>query len=678
MIYIEENSQFLRIPRTGTLNRNNNDSYYTKGEIDAMLSVIDGRLDDAEDTEAALELEKTPYEQVFVPTQIDLSSISLLNYYIKDDGTYNTSTNDKHIIIPALPGQIYRVQGASDYNGAYAFTTTTTATAGGQAHYVPGTSKVVIPAGETMIFVCPAGTAYVYLRAGNTSTGTGTERLPQLVERMDSRIVVTPVYNSNTSVATISQVGQADVTIVPSQTMRPYIRFIGNGYYFTTGINYSQCLGIVGGHTYRFHIIDTNPDMTGVTGGYRYETVFLKADGTTDIQNRVNWNSNLKDYYDATAPADAVSVYIGGRCAAGLEFGAWVEDLGDLSQGGDILVLNPETEWIPKMMAAKKRYYTSGNNSLPQPVVLAQFTDIHGNWTNAERFLKFCKKYSSYIDLLVQSGDLVTQYYTNSIAGYTSLDGVDKIINVIGNHDTYHSGGTWQQHAGLDAYNKFIAPWVDGWGVTQPANAATNGYCYFYKDFTDQALRIIFVDIMAYAATEDAWLASTLTDALSNSYAVLIVTHYAGARQYSEYTDPTYDKVDCNWSTLYSTGTTSTQLYAYNHDAYLMNQTVQNFIDAGGEFCGYIQGHYHREFFAKVYGFNDQLVFAAGAEISGEVSDYNHVVGTKDQDEFQIVSVNTYTKTVTVYKVGASIDLYGRIKNSISVKYTTGEIISDN
>lgn len=678
MIYIDENTPVVNIPRTLNRDGNNPPQYYTKGEIDAMLSVIDGRLDDAEDTEAALELEKTSYEQVFVPTQIDLSNVTLLNFYIKDDGTYNTNSDYKHIIIPAVAGQIYRVKGAADYNGAYAFTTTTTATAGGSAHYVPGTSKVVIPAGETMIFVCPEGTAYIYFVAGNISTGTGTERLPQLLERMDSRITVTPVYNSNTAVATVSQVGQEDVTIVPSQTMRPYIRFIGNGYYFTTGINYSQCLGIVGGHTYRFHIIDTNPDMTGVTGGYRYETVFLKADGTTDIQNRVNWNSNLKDYYDATAPADAVSVYIGGRCAAGLEFGAWVEDLGDLSLASDILTLNPESEWLPKMQAAKKRYYTSTYNNLPQPVVIAHLSDIHGNWANVSRYLEFCNKWSAYIDEKIQSGDLVTQYYTNSISGYTAISGTEKIINVIGNHDTYHSGGTWAQHAGLDAYNKFIKPFVANWNVIQPSDAETIGKCYFYKDYAEQALRLVFVDCMGWNADEESWLVSTLNDALSDSLDVMIICHFAGNNPPAEVNDPVFTKVAPRWSSSYSIGTNSVSLNYYSTTVYAMTDRVQDFMDAGGKFCGYLQGHYHKDFVATVARHPSQMIYAVGGSLSGEVSDYNHVVGTKDQDEFEIVSINTRTKRVTLYKVGANIDLNGTVKQSVCVDYENGNVFLES
>ena len=460
--------------------------------------------------------------------------------------------------------------------------------------------------------------------------------------------------------------------------MRPYIRFRGNANTFVTGNSFSRCLGIVGGHSYRFHIIDKNPDMTGVTGGYRYETVFVKADGTTDIQNRVNWNANLKDYYDALAPDDAVSVYIGGRCAAGVEFGVWVEDLGDLSEKTTINYLNPESEWLPKFQAAKKRYYTSSNNNQPQPLVIAHISDIHGNWTNVSRYLEFCNKWSAYIDEKIQSGDLVTQYYTNSISGYTAIDGTEKIINVIGNHDTYQSGGSWAQHAGLDAYNKFIAPFVDNWGVTQPANAATNGYCYFYKDYADQALRLVFVDCMGWDATEESWLVSVLNDALSNSLDVMVVCHFAGNNPPAEVNDPVFTKMGDRWSSSYTVGTNSVTLNYYSTTVYAMTDRVQDFIDAGGKFCGYLQGHYHKDFVATVARHPGQMIYAVGGSLSGEVSDYNHIVGTKDQDEFEIVSINTYTKRVTLYKVGANIDLNGTVKQSVCIDYTNGTILMES
>ena len=679
MIYIDADTTVLNLPRTlgSGLRDGGGCECYTKAEIDAMLGVVDGRLDAAEAEEARLEEDKADLTEIYTLEAVDLSVYPSQNYYIKDDGTYNTSANYKHIMVPVQPMQMYRITAPADKTVAYAYTTTDTATAGGRAHYVPGTDKMRLGMGESVTIRIPEGAAFLYFYAGNTNTGTGREGLPDLVKYVPVTRVE-PVYNSLTKVAVVKTAGEADKDIIPPMTMRPYIRFIGGGYDFATGIDYSRVQGIVPGHTYRLWLKDTNPDMTGVTGGYRFENIFLKADGTTEIQNRVNWNRQLSDHYDCLAPADAVAMWIGGRCASGVEFGCWVEDLGDLSEGGSILALNPESEWIPKFQAAKKRYWSSGNSNLPKPVVLAHLSDIHGNWTNVRRFIQFCDKYSSYIDERIQSGDLVTQYFTNGINGYINSEGSEKIWNVIGNHDTYESGMAWNAHAGLDAYNKFIAPFVDNWGVTQPAGAATLGKCYYYKDYAENGLRIIVVDAMGWDADEKQWLADTLSGAAALSYHVLIVTHFAGNNPPAQVNDPAFVVAGCRWSTSYAAGTNSVTLNYYNNSVYELTDTVQTFIDGGGIFIGYLQGHYHKDFVANVGRYPSQMIYAIGGSLRDEVADYSHQEGTKMQDEFEIVSINTYTKRITLYKVGANIDLNGTVKNSVCIDYENAQIFMES
>lgn len=678
MIYIYENTLVINLPRTqGEGLGEGGSGTYTKAEIDAMLDAVDGRLDSLDAETAELDRDKADLTEIYAPENVDLDAYASENYYIKDDGTYNTNASYKHICIPAASGQLYKLTAQPELNAAYAFVTSKTANAGGSAHYVAGTGKNRLSAGESVTFRCPDGTKFLYLYGGNEDSGTGRENLPVVVKFVPVTRVE-PVYNSLTSLATIKTAGEPDQSIIPAQTIRPYIRFIGAGYDFASGIDFSRVFGIVPGHTYRIYLKDTSPDMTGVTGGYRFENIFLKADGTTEIQNRVNYNRQLSEFYDCLAPADAVAMWIGGRCAADLEFGAWVEDLGDLSQSESILALNPESEWTPKFHAAKKRYWSSSNSNLPKPVVLAHLSDIHGNWANVRRFIEFCDKYSEFIDERIQSGDLVTQYFTNGISGYVNSAGSEKIINVIGNHDTYESGMAWNAHAGLDSYNKYIAPFVANWNVIQPSDAATSGKCYFYKDYSANSLRLVFVDAMGWNADENTWLTSVLADALTLAYDVMVVTHFAGSNPVGQQNDPAFTVPAANWQTTYNIGTSASQLYTYNHDAYQLMDRVEDFINAGGVFVGYLQGHYHKDFVGKVARYPNQMIYAIGGSLRDEVGDYDHAAGTKMQDEFEIVAVDTYSKVVKLFKVGANVDRFGTVKNSISVSYSNSQILRES
>lgn len=339
----------------------------------------------------------------------------------------------------------------------------------------------------------------------------------------------------------------------------------------------------------------------------------------------------------------------------------------------DILYLNDDKEFLPKMMSAKKRYYTSQIQNKYHPVVIAHISDVHGNFGNVDRFLRFCDHYSQYIDIKLNTGDIVLSNFSDGVEGYNS----DNIINIIGNHDVSSNGGNPTVNPDNptqnEVYNRFIKPWVSNWGVTQPDGAEANGYCYFYKDFNNQKLRLVCVDILNYDSTENTWLESVLSNAKTNGYHVVIATHFAGSQQSAN--DVSFEKINCGYSTRYNI--TGSGLYSMNGYAYHMIEAVQSFIDNEGSFVGYLSGHFHSDFIAKVEDYPNQLIYSIGATKAGEMRDFNHVAGTRMQDEFQIVSINTDLNIIKLFKVGANWDAYGQKRDSICIRYITGEIIGE-
>lgn len=349
---------------------------------------------------------------------------------------------------------------------------------------------------------------------------------------------------------------------------------------------------------------------------------------------------------------------------------------------GDILSLNPDGEFFPKLISANKQFYADG---APAPLVFAHLSDIHGNWTNVSRFIRFCEHYGSRIQVMLNTGDTVDWLYNGAgtpggFANYHNIEGVENILTVIGNHDTaQNDGGTWswREYAGKAAYDALLAPNIASWGVTQPAGAEANGYCYYYKDFAEKGIRLVVTDVMGYDDTQDAWLASVLEGASDHDYHVVIATHFAGARPSAEGGSPAFEKIACNYTTLYSLGTTASGLNTFAPESYKMMATVDAFMQAGGVFVGYIQGHYHADFVSKVAKYPNQLIFSIGATKSGEMRDYSHTVGKRDQDEFQIISIDTYDRIVKLYKVGANVDRWGRHKNAVCVSYNTKAVVAE-
>lgn len=609
------------------------------------LSYITNRIDTIE--QDVVRIDKKP---------VDLSSYTVVYYYINSSGNWTSNGYHRSLTIPVFPGQRYQITANDSYPAVYAFLTSTARTAGDPAPLVAGTTIVTIPKGKTAEVIIPPTCLYINFRC--TMSQAEYNENPKL--RCPSSFVE---FKFIQEVVKELEIKRANLLV----------RVTGEA---NDGVYSTRVYDIIGGYSYRLHLLNPDVSMSGVSANQYTLSVYFDAGETLRLATS---NNPFNDTYDFLVPEGAKYMYFGVRCAMGAEFGIDIEQLGE-ALGGAITALNPESEFIPKFMSAKKRYYTSSDTTEPTPLVLLHISDIHGNWANVERYLKFADHYASYIDELIDTGDIVTDDYDDGIEGYAALPGIGKVMNVIGNHDSSrYEGGvrSWQYYCGLPCYETFIAPFVSEWGVTQPDDADVNGYCYYYKDYSAKHIRLVVVDIMAYDATQDAWLKDLLDDAIDNGLHILIATHFAGSTAPGHGDDPAFTKVPCNYTSLYSLGSSTSLLNSYNPSAYLMMQSVQDFIEGGGHFAGYIQGHYHADFVAKVADYPQQMIYSIGSSKSGEVRDYKHTIGTRMQDEFQIVAVDTKNTIVKLFKVGANYDRYGRSKGSVCVNYTTGEVLGE-
>ena len=608
---------------------------------------------------------KRLYDMATVRRDIDLLSLTAEKGRLLDTGLWNNTARYRHVRIPVSVGETVILEANATNPAYYAFLTSDAeAVNGDAAPLVPGTSRVTVPAGSRVQFIVPAGAVLLYVYRGDTnSSSTTTIGLP----------FMTSVYKTaTTALLALESIGNL------SQKVNITTKFTGAD---TSLVSSEKLYGFAPGQTYRAVFLNRNVPMADTSGNnYRLQ---IKAYDSSNTLVETIWQIStavaVPDHFDFVVPAGTSYIVFSGRCSAGNDFPISVFPVASAVMSRDILDLNPESEFVPKFMAATKRYYTSTTNNKPNPLVLLHLSDIHGNWANVQRFLRFADKYKSYIDVLLNTGDTVDSNYGDGVTGYLALSGAEKILVAVGNHDTRSASDStqWQAHVGLDAYNMLIAPSVSEWGVSQPEDAAVDGKCYYYKDFASKNLRLVVVDIMGYDSTQDEWLASVLNSAMLAELHVVIATHFAGSRSYAEREEANFEKLACNYSTLYGMGTSSVNLTTYNPNAYLMGATVEAFIQAGGHFVGYVQGHYHADFVAKTAEFPRQLIFSIGGTKAGEMRDYNHVVGTRMQDEFQIVAIDTVSTIVKLFKVGANIDRYGRTKNSVCINYTTGEILGE-
>lgn len=294
---------------------------------------------------------------------------------------------------------------------------------------------------------------------------------------------------------------------------------------------------------------------------------------------------------------------------------------------------------------------------------ICHFSDIHGYGTNLKRIISFCEKYSRYIDCILHTGDSVADRFSDDF-NYWGKAGASHVMNVIGNHDTAKRvvyNYDWTAHAGSQAYNKFIAPYVKLWDVVQPQDASA-GLCYYYKDYSSQGIRMIMLDCMTFDERQQSWLEETLSEARVKDLAVICVSHYpAGVFDHSD--KNSFDPVSMDVQTA----------DPLNPGA---AETVDKFIKDGGEFICWLCGHIHIDTIAPLRSYPEQLCVAvAEAKCDGRFGDQIRQMLKKSQDLFNMTAIDRDANTIKFLRVGADVDKQGNMRHIMCYNYEKMKVV---
>lgn len=290
------------------------------------------------------------------------------------------------------------------------------------------------------------------------------------------------------------------------------------------------------------------------------------------------------------------------------------------------------------------------------PLVMLWFSDIHGSAYNYNRLIEFKTYFNNYIQASICTGDLVSSYYGDDFSYFTAND----IMLVIGNHDVQDRPTGEHSHIGLDAYNAYFKDKISNWGVIQPENAETEGLCYYYKDFADRGIRLIVLDKMAWNVAQNTWLQGVLTDAKNNNLAVICANHYPASN--------TNLNRDCSFCSLYIEKLSGMPIDAIN--------SIQSFIDnEHGEFICHLSGHTHADYYGIIDGTTQISITIDCASEIDMWNDSDRVREEKSADCFNILSFDTYDKTIKMFRVGVDRDRWLRHKGTMCVKYDTRELL---
>ena len=329
-------------------------------------------------------------------------------------------------------------------------------------------------------------------------------------------------------------------------------------------------------------------------------------------------------------------------------------------------IVEENKDAISNICYAKRRYSTGENDAKNKPYIItfAHFSDVHGASTSVQRVLELANSVSG-IDDIICTGDIVRDHFSDGLGFWNFIEGSEKILTVIGNHDVVIDSSDWNNLISqAQRYETFIAPYASNWGAITTENKS-----YYYKDYADGKLRLIVLDCMLKntdATEQNTWLANVLSSAKSSGYSVVIAEHYpvSNAR-----------KIDCTFTNEIR----DIQSYDVLDTSY--QQTVQAFMDNGGDFVCYLAGHVHNDRILYNADYPKQIfimVDTADYGINAEYySDTARQYGEKSQDLFNLVSIDTYAKLIKIIRIGADKDCLMRRKKILTLNYSNQSVIAD-
>ncbi len=303
------------------------------------------------------------------------------------------------------------------------------------------------------------------------------------------------------------------------------------------------------------------------------------------------------------------------------------------------------------------------SSSAKSPFILLHFTDIHADSENLARLLGYYNTFKPKIDDIIHTGDSVKEKVNaTSFDFWDEVPDTAQILNCIGNHDVWYADDYTPESN--YPYNKYFKPYIDNndWGtIVQPENAETNGLCYYYKDYASKGIRLVVLDYRS-SADQVTWFASVLADAITNELSVIACIHYMPSAMTQGFKTP------FDISPFVSYG-------SYLSSAWV--DAVNTFIGNGGDFVCWLTGHAHRDYAGYYQGTNGRQVIlsidTAATRNDGNVK--YRAKQSKSQDAFNIFSVNTHMKLITLWRVGNDRDALQRHLGSMCIDYANGELV---
>ena len=312
------------------------------------------------------------------------------------------------------------------------------------------------------------------------------------------------------------------------------------------------------------------------------------------------------------------------------------------SHPNDILYWHNDDNFLPKLRNISFPQKYRGTVGI-KPLTILHCSDNHASNAQIEELVELKEHYGTYIDDMIHTGDSVQAWFNEPSGNIWDWSGFgNKIMNVIGNHDAWVSPSGTPNATASQCYQKFFAPYISEWGLTQ----YTENICYYYKDYAVQNVRLIVLDGMHWDSSQLSWLTNVLNDAKTNSMHVIIASHFLPC----SYRD-LVDAPDSGFNSLDDTPTDNMYL---NSEAYA---AVQTFIENGGIFVCWMAGHVHTDYMGFVPNTNKkQFAYAVNDSLWQSSGNGDRTSGTKARWAADLIGIDVTSRELKFVRIGMDLD----------------------
>lgn len=300
-------------------------------------------------------------------------------------------------------------------------------------------------------------------------------------------------------------------------------------------------------------------------------------------------------------------------------------------------------------------------------LTLLHFSDLHKNQNALSRIMDAYNSINTLVDGVICTGDMVANTAEEISSWWNPA-----VMTCIGNHDTASYDGSsydWTALSMADRDAYYIAPFESNWGITHTA-----GTSYYYKDYTEQNIRLIVMDVMLYmsnntateATAQTTWLSNLLSDAITNELHVLIAIHCPHDGAIAE---------ECSFSRY---NQTPMQLNIDCNTPQIVIDTVDSAITNGLHFVGYICGHTHQDNIWDAENNGKQLMFCITTASTNTAQWKNSDQYRAELDAYNVITIDTVNSLIKIVRGGgADIDDHMRTRKAICIDYSTGEVVGE-